>query len=592
VWRSRDGYVSLGAVTMVTTDFRLANAGAPCRVPTVATVDVLLATAANADVGIGPYPAGAPDTEEVRARHVLPIGASLAAFTVGWRPTPVEFWRTVGAHIRADPGRVAACAPVLNWARMALLAPLAPATQRPIQSGPCPLVDLSNDMLEGRLDLAKRDLPGLRPGADDPMTMVASSVNALVGLTARTSHEAAVRRAEDRAPKTPSTLLKGALEAILRLCEVDHEAALPAVYGRIANADKGDRLAVAQRDLNRVVAADITYRGAAPSLTSELLRRLLEPRWGGVDIEDVNDSITPFHTSFSSTQNQAARVRLQDRYALLASGQVVTLSEILQLEEMEKLNVAMPVTWTQLKFTLIGYYFLCVQWLGPTHRVARGVSASIAAAQNYELFLTETIERRPQLPVLILRRWQQRLFQFYTAHASQATYATLPFPDLTTMWFEILEGSWSEPPLPPAFLPRAPDIGWPRPVLPPGGPPIGPPSGPPAGPPPGGPNPVPSGPTPTPPGRGAGELRMKASGPVPRVVELAGTGWRSKDVRERFADRWPTNSQGKPMCLPWHHRGSCYTLCGRRADHIDHSPEEEETLCSFLTENFSEFRSN
>ena len=85
---------------------------------------------------------------------------------------------------------------------------------------------------------------------------------------------------------------------------------------------------------------------------------------------------------------------------------------------------------------------------------------------------------------------------------------------------------------------------------------------------------------------------MKASGPVPRVVELAGTGWRSKDVRERFADRWPTNSQGKPMCLPWHHRGSCYTLCGRRADHIDHSPEEEETLCSFLTENFSEFRSN
>ena len=85
---------------------------------------------------------------------------------------------------------------------------------------------------------------------------------------------------------------------------------------------------------------------------------------------------------------------------------------------------------------------------------------------------------------------------------------------------------------------------------------------------------------------------MKVGGPVPRVVEIAGSGWKSKEVKERFASSWPKNKKGHLMCLPWHYRGSCYTLCGRRGDHIDHDPEEEETLCVFLTDNFGEFRSN
>ena len=619
VRRSRDGYVSLSAVTLVATNFRLANQGAPCTVPTVDTVDALLAAAGDPAVGLGPFAVGAADTQQVRTRHMIPIGASLASLCVHQRPTPPEFWRTVCAHIRADPGRAVACTAVLDWARVALLAPVAPATERLNESAPTHLVDLTEDMLEGRLDLVKRDLPGLRPGSDDPLTMVASSVSALVGISSQSARDAALRRAQDDAPKPASSLLKGALEAVLRLCEVDHEAALPPVYQSVANADKGDRLPVAQRDLNRLVASDPTYSGAAPSLTAEMLRRLLEPRWGGVDVEDINDSLTPFQTSFSSTKNQAARVRLQDRYTLLASGQVITLAEIIQLEVLEKLNVATPVTWTQLKFTLIGYYFLCVQWLGVHHRVARGVSASIRAAQAQELFLTEVIERRPQLPVLILRRWQQRLFHFFNAHAAQPNYQDFPFPNLTTMWSEILEGSWMEPPLPVALVPLVPSGSVAVPGILPtdvsslgsyaslmtqstaststtasgfppprggGGPPPGGGGG--GGPPPGGPTP-PGGPAP---GRGAGELRMKVGGPVPRVVEIAGSGWKSKEVKERFASSWPKNKKGHLMCLPWHYRGSCYTLCGRRGDHIDHDPEEEETLCVFLTDNFGEFRSN
>ena len=76
------------------------------------------------------------------------------------------------------------------------------------------------------------------------------------------------------------------------------------------------------------------------------------------------------------------------------------------------------------------------------------------------------------------------------------------------------------------------------------------------------------------------------------MVECAGTGWRAKDVRERFQDVWPVNWDGTPMCLPYHCRGTCYDNCGRKKDHRPHDNTEEVTLCTFLTDNFSEYRKN
>ena len=109
VRRSRDGYVSLSAVTLVATNFRLANQGAPCTVPTVDTVDALLAAAGDPAVGLGPFAVGAADTQQVRTRHMIPIGASLASLCVHQRPTPPEFWRTVCAHLRSSGAMAMLC---------------------------------------------------------------------------------------------------------------------------------------------------------------------------------------------------------------------------------------------------------------------------------------------------------------------------------------------------------------------------------------------------------------------------------------------------------------------------------------------------
>ena len=79
---------------------------------------------------------------------------------------------------------------------------------------------------------------------------------------------------------------------------------------------------------------------------------------------------------------------------------------------------------------------------------------------------------------------------------------------------------------------------------------------------------------------------------MPRVAECAGTGWLSADVRSRFKDDWPKNKRGCPMCLPWHCRGLCYDNCGHKGDHVIHSKEEEDTLCTFLTEKFGEYQKN
>jgi len=75
-------------------------------------------------------------------------------------------------------------------------------------------------------------------------------------------------------------------------------------------------------------------------------------------------------------------------------------------------------------------------------------------------------------------------------------------------------------------------------------------------------------------------------------VDAAGTGWTSKAVKEEFSEIWPRNAVGNLMCLPFHHRGSCYTQCGRSSDHAPQEKANEDVLMVFLEANFTKYQKN
>ena len=593
VRRSRDGYVQVAAVRWPATAFHLAGQG-PTTVPTVATFDVVLA-AGDPAAGLGPFNQGDPDTEEVRARMCCPLGAGIAAQFGSGPMTPREFWEGPCAYVRADPARAVAAKTVLDFGRLCLLAPAVAGGDRITQLPPLELVDLRDDLLDSVLDLAGRDLPGLRPGADDPMHLVATAMGTLASQQAAQTQRLEQHRREDKADPTPQSLFKGALTSVLRLCEVAREQDLPQIYSLIARAKKADQLTDAQRRLNEAAFADTAYGGTAPILASDTFRRLLEPRWYSHDLDDVGDGVTPFQSVFSSTAQLGIQAKEQQRYRLLLEGNSVLLSELIKTEELAKIGVSVPTDWPQLKRTLMGYYFICSEFLGVAHRITVAVRDSMADAHTRDAALSDHFSKRPDQPILVVRRWQQRLQDFYYRHARAVRYADVAVPDLTSMWFEMVEGSWRPPSLPPHLqgevlalptLPTDATVGTTTtatssltsatcsvpdgyqlvPVTPK---------------------------TPRQPAaRTGGELVARKGGASQAVVEVAGTGWVSKEVKERFKDTWPRNKKGKLMCLPWHYRGSCYDNCGRAEDHIVHAKEEEQTLCKFLDTNFGEFRKN
>lgn len=238
VRQTRGRYTNLAAVVVSADIFRLMNTW---WAPQVANVDAKIA---NGDLkaGLGVYAVGDPDTTEIRARYAVPLGPSLAALALPGPLSPREFWERVGAHICTDPDHLAACDLVLWWDRLASLAPAAGVALCPNQwNPPLALVDLRDDILEGRLELVMRDLPGLRPGSDDPMTMVATSMGALVVQQRQAQALAVQQRQEDRADKTLSDVWRGDFDAVLHLTEAASEANLPPIYALMARAKKSSR---------------------------------------------------------------------------------------------------------------------------------------------------------------------------------------------------------------------------------------------------------------------------------------------------------------------------------------------------------------
>jgi hypothetical protein len=102
-----------------------------------------------------------------------------------------------------------------------------------------------------RIELLKRDLPGLRPGAPNSMAAIAQAMGGI--SVAQHQQNAAVLQARAAAatPKTAGDRCKAdQMRLLLEMCEVASEADLPPVYDNFATNPKKDILKTAQRGLD------------------------------------------------------------------------------------------------------------------------------------------------------------------------------------------------------------------------------------------------------------------------------------------------------------------------------------------------------
>ncbi len=91
---------------------------APVVVPTFATFDDAWAAAGPVATMMGPFAAGAPNTEAVRTRFLCPIPHQYVRLCLNRSHTPRSFWTEVIGQIRADDA-AQDCSVVVDFARVA-----------------------------------------------------------------------------------------------------------------------------------------------------------------------------------------------------------------------------------------------------------------------------------------------------------------------------------------------------------------------------------------------------------------------------------------------------------------------------------------
>lgn len=589
--RTTSGYTNLDIVEApAAQEFNLVG---PVRVPTVATVDAALA--ATATPSLGPYDAAAQNTEEVRTRTVIPLGARLAALAIGRDYTPREFWGQVVSVIRNEAQLLAACGPLVDWARVALVgttANNAPAPSALVQPPLVP-VSLRNPLLDSYFQLVTRDLPGLRPGSNDPMNMVATAMGVLAAEQREARAAAVQQRVEDQAAKMPSDRWKAQIDVLYKLCEVASEEDLPVAYRSLARSSRKDDLTTAQQACDAVARSDPEHTNDAPVINAKMLTNLLAAQWHARDSDDLLGGISCWQVVFLSIAGQGARIEQAEQYTLALQGNAsLTLNEA---ESIRDVKLKVPVTWLQTKTTLISFFHLMWAFLGRRHQLVIAWKAGLDLAESNEAKLEHLLNQREHTHYGAgIMRWLSLRTDAYFRHhynaTTRASATAIEVPDLGDVWKLLLFEEFKPPALPSMYWKKSTPAKDPkeeamekrlamleaqlsdRKVGSGGGSGGRSISG-------GGVGGV---------GNKGGTFKPNDNG-NPTTLALAKTRtWRSGEVKRNLRDTnaWPKNDKGRPMCLPWWTKGGCYTGCLNADDHAEapQSTGENERMCTFLTD--------
>ena len=218
------------------------------RVPTIAALDQTLAAQPNTEM-VGPFADGKAGTELVRTRRTMFLPTKYVPLVLDLGLSPKNAWLRIRGSIEAN-GESAACAPLINWLRVAITCQAANLPSRlatvpppaPVMQAPAHMATL----LSYRWQLVSRDVPALNTA---PVALGAQNI--AQGLTALVSEQRLARQEDQnrrRADKNknPCSYFGNDVLRLLRWCHVQDETLLPNVWKQLANAPKGQHRRVIQ----------------------------------------------------------------------------------------------------------------------------------------------------------------------------------------------------------------------------------------------------------------------------------------------------------------------------------------------------------
>jgi hypothetical protein len=241
-------------------------------------MDQLLAQDPNAQF-VGPFGNADAGTEVVRTRRTMAIPPRYVTILLENSLSPRDAWLRLKGAIETA-GQMAACAPLINWLRIALTRPAANTASRlcnpypaaPTMQAPTAMAALTSY----RWALIQRDLPTLGTSAiHQGAQHIASSLGTLIADQRAARQEDAARRARDSI-KTPDSYYGGSIITLLRWHQVGQSAQLSPLWIRISNAAKGQHRQVVQRAVDEAIET-LGYRGVRMEITTAVAKKNCGP---------------------------------------------------------------------------------------------------------------------------------------------------------------------------------------------------------------------------------------------------------------------------------------------------------------------------
>lgn len=545
------------------------------QVPTAAAIDQLLAADPAVQV-LGPFQAGAPDTEGVQVRYTQYIPNRYLALLLGESFTPREAWITIRGAL-VNQGWNAACQPLIDWLRVALTCSTngqPSVLARPVPAAP-DMVNLPADPQawdEFRTRVQARDLPNLRGSqVTQGAQLVATGLNSMATET-RLHREADEAHRQRQLVKQPSSLfsVRTSLQRILRLTLAAGEADLPEVYHTLANTPKGRHRPVLE-DLMGQSLMDLGYDQSQRGypLSSKTANKILDARLSGFNKDVLAEGLSCFTVGHQAEEvSKAARDNNTQADQVTGSEAAPSVSDVSKILDADK-DVHVPRTLPQLMEGMQNLHALlhCLLECGQRHPLLLAhkeyldkLGGKLASLENEAVpTLAGYAPGAAGVSFALARRHQLELVHYLSAQALSDTEIAAPdfnrvFDelDMGAMWWRAVPKAYRMPTVPPPAAPRAP---------------------------------------PAAPGQ------QPAPGPQ-QVVR--NTEWKSifepykaqnistRPLKEALAARnvaWPRVGN-RDACLTWHVKGMCNSRCGYAADHAPHTEAEDAALASWCAANY------
>jgi hypothetical protein len=274
---------------------------------------------------VGPFDDNNAGTEIVRTRRAMLLPTKYVPRVLDMGLSPKDAWLRIQGSMEAH-GEMLACAPLIDWLRVAMTRQVANQPSRlatghpagPPMQAPAHMITL----LGYHFQLVTHDIPALNTSQ-----VTQGAQNIAQGLTALVSEQRLARqddqtqrRAEKK--KSPSSFFGNDVLKLLRWCHVQDEELLPGICKQLVNAPaKGQHCRVIQGAMEDT-CKQLGFRNLNFQITTTVSKKIVGLEWVMHVLNDLSTGLHPFTVGYVTAKQAEAQRQRNCRRGMLYTNEV------------------------------------------------------------------------------------------------------------------------------------------------------------------------------------------------------------------------------------------------------------------------------